>query len=328
MKLYMWKLSITMGRFISGILLVVFMSFAWYAVYPNKARLRAIARMVKRQAAPCATTITYSLGSIDPRFDITAETLSEDLKKAETVWEGPARRDLFEYAERGGDITVNLIYDIRQAAAGKLKKMDIRTDQGRASYEAIRARYNDLSALVDSEQAKNAARLAAYKRRDAAFTDEMRRWTYGGSAAQLRRLKAVNAALERELSDMSESEKAVKAHINTLNALATMLNQLIVQLNLNIAQYNRVGAALGSVESGSYRAYWGMQEIDIYSYTDSIQLAGLLAHEMGHALGIEHLSSPEAVMYKIINSSGDLKAADMDISALDTICRSGFFKHK
>ncbi len=328
MKFYIWKLSIAMGRFICGILLVAFMSCAWYAVYPNKARLRAIARMVKREAAPCSTPITYSLGSIDPRFDITADTLSDDLKKAEAAWEEPSHRNLFEYAERGGDITVNLIYDIRQAAAGKLKTMGIRTDQGRASYDDIKARYNDLSALVDSEQAKNAARLAAYKRGDAAFKAGMQRWTHGGSAAQLRRLKAVNAALERELDDMSASEKTVKAHINTLNALATMLNQLIVQLNLNIAQYNRVGAALGSVEAGSYRAYWGMQDINIYSYIDTVQLSGLLAHEMGHALGIDHLSDPEAVMYKIINKGANLKATDTDISALDTICRSGFFKHK
>lgn len=314
-----------MLRFIGGILVVAVMAGAWYAVYPNKARLRAMARVVRNRAVPCTNPITYSIGRIDPRFGIPADTLSDNLKNAEAVWEEPARRNLFEYTERAGDITVNLIYDSRQAAVDKLKAMDIKTDQGRASYDALKARYDALLAQVDSEQAMNAARLAAYKRREAAFNAGVQRWNRGGSAAEFRRLRARRAALERELAGINARENAVSAHIDTLNAFAIVLNQLIVQLNLNVARYNRTGASLGSFEAGYYRIHWGIQEIDIYSYTDRLRLERLIAHEMGHALGLDHLSAPEAVMHAVDRGAG-LKATETDVAALNKACGSGIFR--
>ena len=126
---------------------------------------------------------------------------------------------------------------------------------------------------------------------------------------------------------MNASHNVVNAQIDTLNALATMLNQFIVQLDLNVSQYNRAGASLGSFEAGYYRIYWGIEEIDIYSYTDRMQLELLLAHEMGHALGIGHLPDPKAVMYEI-NKGANLKATDTDVSALNKVCSSGIFSRK
>lgn len=315
-----------MLRFIGGLLTMALLAGAWYAVFPNKARIRAIARVVARRAAPCTSPITYSIGYVDTRFGIQADTLSNDLKAAEAVWEAPARRDLFEYKESGGDVTVNLIYDVRQAASDKLKAMGIRTDQGRESYADLKARYIALLTLVDSDHRKNAAKLAAYKRREAAFNTAMRRWNQGGgSEAEHRRLEVRRTALKRELAGINALVAGENVYIDTLNALATMLNQLIVQLNINVSQYNRAGASMGSYEAGYYRIYWGLQEIDIYSFTDQTQLARLLAHELGHALGLDHLSDPEAIMYQI-NRGENLKVTEADSAELNKVCSKGIFR--
>ena len=90
-------------------------------------------------------------------------------------------------------------------------------------------------------------------------------------------------------------ETSVVADVDTLNALGTTLNQLIVQLNINAAQYNRAGSTIGTYEEGLYKISGGQQTIDIYKYTNREQLVSLLAHELGHALGLDQ-RDPESLM--------------------------------
>jgi len=50
----------------------------------------------------------------------------------------------------------------------------------------------------------------------------------------------------------------------------------------------------------------------------------VLAHEMGHALGLEHVADAQAIMYKI-NQGKRLSLTEDDIAALNAQCASGFF---
>ena len=317
-----------MRKLIYGTMFLAFMLEGAYIAGRHQARLRAIGRTLQRRAMPCSAPITYSIGYIDPRFDIPEQTLTDELKTAEAVWEDAGRRDLFEFTRSSGDIAVNFVYDSRQAAIDKLKAMGIRTDYTKASYEALKARYGELSTLVDAELARNAVRLAAYKREEAMFNARMRRFNQnGGKAAEGRRLEAKRMALTRQFDGVKALEDATNAHIDTLNALATTLNQIIVQLNLNVTQYNRAGASMGSFEAGLYQTAWGMQAINIYEYSSRVRLSRLLAHEMGHGLMLDHVQDPNAVMFRLI--LGDTtKAADTDIAQLNGVCGSGLFRRK
>lgn len=313
-----------MRKLVDSIVLIVVVGLGSYLAYTHQAQVRSIVPMVERRLAPCGSPITYSIGSIDPRFGINTTALVGDLKEAEAIWEKPSGKDLFASEARGGAVTVNLVYDNRQAATDRLKAAGIQVDSSEATYHALKTRYDALFARVQGEQSSYQSEVAAYKADEAAYNAEVERLNQrgGASQAQYQQLQSQKAALEQEFANVKSLERVVNADVDTLNALATTLNQLIVQLNLNVAQYNRAGASAGEFEEGLYQQKAAAQTIDIYEYSDHAQLVRVLAHEMGHALGLEHVEDSAAIMYKV-NRTEILKTTAADITELNRVCASG-----
>ena len=310
-----------MRKVFDWLLLLISLSLAGYQWYTHRDQLLTTARLVRTKAFPCSTPITYSIGAIDLRYNISKEELAGDLKEAEAFWEGPAHRNFFDFKASSGDVTVSMVYDRRQEAMDTLKAMGMKTDQSLASYNSLKASYEALVAKVEPERAALDARLAAYKSKEAAYNAKVKMWNKRGNVSQPEfwRLKAAKSELAQQFADLKSSERGVNSDIDTLNALATTLNQLIVELNLNVEQYNREGSSIGSFEEGLYKVNKGIRSIDLYKYSDHNQLVRLLAHEMGHALGLEHVADPLALMYPV-NKGDSLAIGTADIAELNRAC--------
>lgn len=311
-----------MRKTVSWLMLIAALGAAWFQWHTHKAVYRSAAQILRARLFPCSSPITYSIGAIDPGYALTPAELAAVLKEAETAWETPSRRNLFEFRPAGGAVTVNLIYDRRQAALDRLKTLGITTDQTLASYKELKARYEELSARVDAEEARLQPIIARYRQREAAYNAEVGVMNQRGAAppGEVRRVNRARSALATQFGGIKMIEAALNADVATLNALGTTLNQLIVQLDLNVAQYNRAGSAIGRYEEGLYRVSTGLQTIDLYKYTERAQLLSLLAHEMGHALGMDHVAGAGSLMYPV-NSVKGLNLSPADLAELGRVCR-------
>lgn len=310
-----------MRRAIDWILLIATLAFAAWYWHSHREQLRASGRLMRAAALPCSGTITWSVGEVDPRYGLSAEGFAGYVRAAEAVWESAYGRDLFEFVRSSGDVSVSMVYDQRQAAIDKLKSLGLRTDRTAAAYDSLKARYDEISARLAPRRKELESRAAAYKAGEAEYNSVVGEYNRIGYAnpAQKRIFSSVRAKLAREYAGMKVLESGVNSDIDTLNALATAINQLIVDLNMEVKQYNRVGAVLGVYEEGVYKAVDGRRVIEIYKFHDRAQLVLLLAHEMGHALGLDHVADPEALM-SALNRGKDLELMPADLAELDRAC--------
>ena len=315
-----------MRRAIDILVLLAVLGGLGYVASTHRDSVIQVAKQLEATFLPCQSPIVYSLGTIDTRFGISKKILIADLKEAEDVWEKPSGKNLFEYQEKGG-VAVNLVYDYRQKASDTMAAAGIQIDKGQSSFDALKAEYDNRAARIAAAKARFDAEVAAYEARQKAYNMEVAKWNRQGGAppAVYDRLQAEKAALAADGERITSTERALNADIETQNAIGTSLNKLIAELNLNVERYNQAGASTGGeFEEGEYVSAAGSQRIDIYEYSNHTELVRVLAHELGHALGLGHVGDRAAIMYKV-NQSKDLSLAEDDVAALNAQCASGIF---
>lgn len=270
---------------------------------------------------PCAEPITYSIGSFDRRFNLSQADFLKALTRAEAVWETPSQRELFSYAPEGG-LTVNLVYDYRQQTTEELAEIEEDLLGGEAAYRALETRYKRLKSEQSALGTLYDQRLAEFEAKKALYDEHVEVWNESSRTS-----KDEFEALERErqaLEIQSEALQALGREVNTkvaeLNLMVDRLNTLGQNLNFEVEEYNAVGALRGETfAGGTYTSDREGERIDIFEFENMDTLVRTLAHELGHALGLEHVPDPEAIMY-YLNEDAAARASAADLEALSLLC--------
>lgn len=269
-------------------------------------------------AVPCEKPLTYSIGAIDERFGVSRATVLSSLSRAALLWNEAAGKTVLVLAGEGaeGDVPVDLVYGEEQ----KTSELGSVIHAEQAAYDAQKAVLEGLRAEFNNARAAYEKRAASFDRAAAKYHEDVEYWNSQGGAPEAEyrelgkeqeRLASEQETLQRLASALNESSDRINDEVDELNTLAK-------KLNAKVGTYNeRAGE---DFDQGHYQSDGRDARITIYQFEGTTDLARILAHELGHALGIDHVENPESIMYSY-NIGASLALSDEDRAALRTACR-------
>ncbi len=202
---------------------------------------------------------------------------------------------MFDYDSQG-ELSFNLEYDNRQSLNTQIGQLEEKLDNGKSILESNVRKYEY---LVDqfNQRRKNSNEKISY-------------WNSQGGAPAEEYDKLV-----KEQQEIRAEEQKLEDMARSLNLSTTQYNTQVGELNKTVDSFKKELSL--RPEEGLYDGE--KQKITIYITSSRNELVHTLSHEMGHALGIKHMSNAKSIMFPF--STQEIKPSIEDEDALNVVCR-------
>ncbi|WP_069131637.1 matrixin family metalloprotease [Rhodohalobacter halophilus] len=278
-----------------SVILVIVLIAGWYFITYEKAERPEM----HSDVGACSEPLTYRIGSIDSRFDVTEAEVLDAMQIAVSLWSDAVDRPLAYHSEEG-DIDINFEYDERQKLVmgemqfrEQIESSQIRADQLQKEYERKKEAFD-----------KKSEEYELLARRTTQELDSLNEWVReknrnGGFTTQDEQV------FERRRDEVEQLQDQVKRERRELDELAREVNQSVDRLNRmidennqKIDQYNEEYSGESRFTKATFRKTSSGGTITVNQFLSKRDLNLVLAHELGHALGLGHGENPESVMYR------------------------------
>jgi len=264
--------------------------------------------------AYCHFPVLYSVGEVDPRFNLDKEKVIEVAKEASDRWNQAVDKEIIKY-DPGASLKINFIYDQRQADLDRLNDELEKIGNNDLSLENFLTKIEDLNDQYEADLKDYTSRLQAYNKKVDYYNN-----SGGAPTAIYNQLQTEAAGFDREKVSLDQRREELIELSTLYDSQAGEFNNDLEKINQYLKENeNKL------VTQGLY--YSGENKIDIFTFGDKEELRLLLMHELAHAIGIEHSGNDQAVMSPILNSGmkADPKPTSDDLELIKNRCQLNFF---
>ena len=275
-----------------------------------------------RGTAICRDPLKYTIGTVDSRFGISRDKFLAGVKDSETVWEKGFGRELFNY-QSDADFKINLIFDDRQKQTIEANQSETGIEISRSMYDKVLKEYKEIAATYTTKLSNYNYLVDEFERRLGIYNSRVSEINRRGGATpkEQQELEKERKDLESQKNILDDMRVELSNLVLRVNSLGDQVNYLAEQLNIDVDTHNQIFGEAREFDQGEYNG----REINIYQFDGMGDLRLVLVHELGHALGIEHVENPKSIMYYLMDKQ-DIKnpvLSEEDIRAFTERCKPG-----
>lgn len=227
----------------------------------------------------CDSQVKYSMGTIDPAFNLNKDNVINLSKQAGDIWNKALGKELYIYDENA-PIKINFIYEQRQKDRDEIKQ----------KMNSLNLQYGSLTEL--NNKINNL--ITAYQNDLNNYNSQIDYWNSRGGAPNYtyNNLKKWGNNIENQRVYINNLINAYNSSQDNYNFSVETFNDMVNQKRNNLEEEGiHVPSNNGSPEV-----------INIYVYDGDDSLKYLLTHELGHVKA-NHAANNDSIMNPVINDA-------------------------
>ncbi|MGM0589018.1 MAG: matrixin family metalloprotease [Bacteroidota bacterium] len=273
---------------------------------------------------PCEKLLTIRVGQVDPRYSISQQELKDIIQDVASLWNSAIHQPVVSYTPQGS-IPIHLIYSKKQQQLDNRERISDRIDLQQQRMDRIKAGHDSIAQSYRELKYEYNDRLNRFNRIINDYNRTVQRINTRGGAnpKQDSLLHQQKMRIDSLKQRLDQFRLEVDNKRNLVNDLAATINRLAAQANADVQRYNQQYGRIHKFNQGRYSKDARGERIDIYQFSNRHDLRMVITHEVGHALGIDHVSNPASIMYYLRDQQDiqDLKLTAEDIAALKKQCQ-------